>query len=198
MSSLQTRLQDPDYINWVKAGLCLIHTKSVLEEFAEAASQSLHQSILKNIVPTYASAAQPICGVNIARQKLIPICSDPYCQNFIKEVINNGFDPNHAFTVNRWNLGNCDTGQWHSHHWQVAKLFMNNGQEPTHVHPKETDMSGIINFLSHCKIPRNAVTNIGFFGKVSTVQPGLSKPCIKQAPVLSKHFHFPPIDFTCK
>ena len=26
---------------------------------------------------------------------------------------------------------------------------------------------------------------------VSTVQPLLSKPCIKQAPVLSKHFHFP-------
>ena len=30
----------------------------------------------------------------------------------------------------------------------------------------------------------------------NTVQPVLSKPCIKQAPVLSKHFHFPPIDFT--
>ena len=168
MSSLKVRLQDQDYINWVKAGLCLIHTKSGLEEFAEAASQSLHQSILNNIVPTFASAAQPVCGVNIARQKLIPICSDQYCQNFIKEVINIGFDPNHAFTVNRWNLDNCDTGQWHSHHWQVAKLFMNKGQEPTHVHPRETDMSGIINFLSHCKVPRNAVTNNGFFDKVST------------------------------
>ena len=31
-----------------------------------------------------------------------------------------------------------------------------------------------------------------------TAQPVLSKPCIKQAPVLSKQFHFPPIDFTCK
>ena len=168
MSSLQTRLKDPDYINWVKAGLCLIHTKSGIEEFADAVSQSLHQSILNNIVPTFASAAQPICGVNIARHKLTAICAHPYCQNFIKEVINIGFDPNHAFTVNRWNLDNCDTAQWHSHHWQVAKLFMNRGQEPTHVDPRETDMSGIINFLSHCKISRNAVTNIGFFDKVST------------------------------
>ena len=168
MSTLQSRLQDPDYINWVKAGLCLIHTKSGLEEFAEAASQSLHQSILNNIIPAFACAAQPVCGVNIARQKLIPICTDQYCQNFINEVINIGFDPNHAFTVNHGNLGNCDTAQWHSHHWQVAKLFMNRGQDPSHVHPRETDMSGIINFLSHCKIPRNAVTNIGFFDKVST------------------------------
>ena len=168
MSSLKVRLQDPDYINWIKAGLCLIHTKSGLEEFAEAASQSLHQSILNNIIPTFASAAKPICGVNIARHKLTAICAHPYCQNFISEVINIGFDPNHAFTVNHRNLGNCDTGQWHSHHWQVAKLFMNKGQEPTHVHPRETDKSGIINFLSHCKIPRNAVTNIGFFDKVST------------------------------
>ena len=168
MSSLKVRLQDPDYINWVKAGLCLIHTKSGLEEFAEAASQSLHQSILNNIIPTFASAAKPICGVNVSRHKLIPICSDQYCQNFIKEVINIGIDPNHAFTVNHGNLGNCDIGQWHSHDWQVAKLFMNKGQEPTHVDPRETDISGIINFLSHCKIPRNAVKNIGLFDKVST------------------------------
>ena len=168
MSTLQSRLQDPDYINWVKAGLCLIHTKSGLEEFAEAASQSLHQSILNYIIPTFASAAKPICGVNIWRQKLIPICSDPYCQNFINEVINIGFDPKHHFTVNHWNLGNCDTGLWHSHHWQVAKLFMNKGQDRKHVQPSETDMSGIINFLSHCKIPRKTVTNIGLFDKVST------------------------------
>ena len=168
MSSLQTRLKDPDYINWVKAGLCLIHTKSGLEEFAEASSQLLHRSILNSIIPTFASAAKPICGVNIARQKLIATCLDQYCQNFIKEVINIGFDPNHTFTVNHGNLGSCDIGQWHSHHWQVAKLFMNRGQDPSHVHPRETDMSGIINFLFHCKIPRNAVTNIGLIDKVST------------------------------
>ena len=33
---------------------------------------------------------------------------------------------------------------------------------------------------------------------INTVQPVLSKPCIKQAPVLSKHFQFPLMDFTCK
>ena len=176
MSSLQTRLQDPDYINWVKAGLCLIHTKSGLEDFADTASKLLHQSILANVVPPMSTTAQPICGVNILRQKLIPICSDPYCQNFIKEVINIGFDPNHAFTVNRWNLGNCDTAQWHSHHWQVAKLFMNRGQLPTQSMASQTDMSGVLNFISHCKVPRQKMGNILLVDEVGLTFTML--PCI--------------------
>ena len=182
MSTLQTRLQDQDYINWVKAGLCLIHTKSGLEEFAEAASQSLHQSILNNIIPTFASAAQPVCGVNIARQKLIPICTDQYCQNFINEVINIGFDQNHTFTVNRWNLGNSDIAQWHNHHWELAKIFMNRGQLPTQVSASQTDMSGILNFISHCKIPRQKMGNILLVDKVGLAF--IILPCIAYISIL--------------
>ena len=176
MSSLQTRLQDPDYINWVKAELCLIHTKSGLEEFAEAASQSLHQSILNSIIPKFASAAQLVCGDYIGRQKLIAICSDQYCQNFIKEVINIGFDPNYAFTVNRGNLRNCDIAQWHSHHWQVVKLFMNRGQLPTQAMSSQTDMSGVLNFISHCKVPRQKMGNILLVDEVGLTF--IMLPCI--------------------
>ena len=169
MSSLQARLRDPDYNNWVKAGLCLIHTKTGLEDFADAASQSLHQSILNNVIPAFANAAQPVCGVAIRRCNLTATCvpAHLYCRQFVTAVNNNGFDPNHIFRVTHHNLRNCDTGQWHSHHWQVAKMFMNRGQEPTVVHPRETDISGIINFLSHCKVPRNKVTNLLFLDEVS-------------------------------
>ena len=169
MSSLQARLQNPDYINWVKAGLCLIHTKSGLHDFADAASQSLHQSILANIIPALASAAQPVCGISIRRHNLFTTCAHPYCQGFLTAVINNGIDPTHTFTVKHGNLSNCDVGQWHAHHWQVAKLFMNQGQLPTQVNPSETDMSGIINFLSHCKVSRNMMTNVLLLDKVSSV-----------------------------
>ena len=173
MSSLQARLQNPDYINWVKAGLCLIHTKSGLHDFADTASQSLHQSILTNIIPAFANTAQPVCGISISkRKKLITTCAHPYCQGFLAAVINNGIDPTNTFTVKHGNLSNCNVitvGQWHTHHWQVAKLFMNQGQLPTQVNPSETDMSGIINFLSHCKVPRNMMTNVLLLDKVSSV-----------------------------
>ena len=169
MSSLQTRLRNPDYINWVKAGLCLIHTKSGLHDCADTASQSLHQSVLNNIIPTLASAAQPLCGISIRRQNLITTCAHQYCQGFLAAVINNGIDPTHTFTVRPGNLSNCHVGQWHSHHWQIAKLFMNQGQLKTQVNPTEADMSGIINFLSHCRLPRSTVTNLLLLDEVSII-----------------------------
>ena len=168
MSSLKARLQNPDYINWVKAGLCLIYTKAGLDDFADTASQSLHQSVLTGINPALVRAAQPVCGIYIRGQNLFTTCNHSYCQRFLAEVINNGFDPAHAFTVRPANLSNCDVGQWHSHHWQVAKLFMNHGQLPTQVTSCDTDMSGVINFLSHCRVPRGKLSNVLLVDKVST------------------------------
>ena len=159
MRSLKARLQNPDYINWVKAGLCSIHTKSGLDDFADTASQSLHQNILTNIIPAFVSAAQPVCGIVIKKQKLVTKCTHLYCQSFLAAVIYNGIDPTHTFTVKPGNLANCDVGQWHKHHWQVSKLFMNPGQLPTQVNSCQTDMSGIINYISHCRVPRRKLTN---------------------------------------
>ena len=169
MSSLKARLQNPDYINWVKAGLCLIHTKSGLEDFADSASQTLHQSILTNIIPALASAAQPVCGIVISKQKLTTTCTHQYCRGFLTALRFNGMDPTHAYTVKHGNLANCNVGQWHTHHWQVAKLFMNHqGQQlPTQVNSSQTDMSGVLNFLSHCKVSRRKLTNVLLLDEVS-------------------------------
>ena len=170
MSSLKARLQNPDYINWVKAGLCLIHTKAGLDDVADTASKLLHQSVLTNIIPAYASVAQPVCGISIRRQNLTTTCAHQYCKGFLAAVTYNGIDPQHAFTIRPGNLANCNVGQWHNRHWEVAKLFMNQGQLPTQVNPSETDMSGIINFLSHCKVSRNTVTNVLLLDEVSNDQ----------------------------
>ena len=37
---------------------------------------------------------------------------------------------------------------------------MNRGQLPTQVMTSQTDMSGILNFISHCKVPRLKIVNI--------------------------------------
>ena len=169
MSSLKDRLQNPDYINWVKAGLCLIHTKSGLDEFVNTASQSLHQTILTNIVPALASSAQPVCGIAIKRQTLTTICAPPhpYCNGFLTEVLRHGIDPTHKFTVRPGNLANCNVQQWHKQHWEVAKLFMNSGQQSTQTNSYQTDMSGILNFISHCAVPRRKMTNVYLVDGVS-------------------------------
>ena len=164
MSSLQTRLQDPGYINWVKAGLCLIHTKEGLEEFADNESNELHGNILAHLLPNTGHSLGRAC---ISKTKLMTTCGDAYCQSFATAVIQEGIDPNHKFTIGKPNLANTDAGQWHSQPWELAKLFMNQGQLPTQTQPSQTDLSGIINFLTHCRVPRNHVTNVKLFDEVS-------------------------------
>lgn len=170
MNSLQGRLQNPDYKNWVKASLCLIHTKEGLEDFADSASRLLHRNILNNLtrasIPT---SGHPVCGITINRQNLFNTCSHPYCQGFLKAVIQEGVDPNHPFTFRPGNLANTDVGQWHGDPWELAKLFMNPGQLATQTCSSQTDLSGIINFLSHCRVPRNQVTNFVSLDEVSLI-----------------------------
>ena len=168
MSTLQGRLQNLDYQNWVKAGICLLYTKEGLEDFVSTECKQLHQNVLnhtRSLVPT---PGHLICGINITRQRLINTCGHPYCQGFLSAVIQEGIDPNHPFIPRPGNLANTNVGLWHSEPYQLAKLFMNAGQLPTDKDPSETDLSGIINFLHHCKVPRNHITNPLFTDKVST------------------------------
>ena len=170
MSTLKTRLQNPDYKNWIKAGLCLIHAKAGLEDFADRESQLLYQNILTNLTrASIATPGHPVCGITINRQKLVNTCVHPYCQCFLTAVIQEGIDPHHPFTIRPANLANTDIRQWHSHPWELAKLFMNQGQLPTQTSPSQTDLSGILNFLSHCKVPRNQVTNVLLIDEVRRV-----------------------------
>ena len=62
---------------------------------------------------------------------------------------------------------------------------------------KQREINKLMERLHQLLMDKNPDRRIGIVF-LSRVQPVLNKPCIKQAPVLSKHFHFPPIDFTCK
>ena len=171
MSTLQGRLQNIDYKNWLKAGLCLIYSKEGLEDFANTKSQQLHQNVLANVASaSITNTVNPICGISINRhRKLINQCTHAYCKGFLTAVMQEGLDPNHPFTIRPANLANTDVGLWHSQHWELAKLYMNFGQLPTQTDPSETDLSGIINFLSHCRVSRSDITNDLLIDEVTLV-----------------------------
>ena len=163
MCTLEARLQNAEYRNWVKAGICCIYTKEGLEDFADVESKSFYQNVLASVP----AAGNPVCGITIYRRSLINPCKHPYCQAFLAAVLREGLDPNHGFTIRQDNLNNTDVSLWHSHPWELAKLFMNKGQKPTQTTPSDTDLSGIANFLRHCKVPRNHVTNVLLINDVS-------------------------------
>ena len=170
MSTLQQRLQDQDYGNWVKAGLCLALLKEGLEDFADMQSKEFHQNVLAqlaNVQPAQSS----ICDnetISFDKHNQGSIsCYHPFCQGFLDAVVQVGIDPNQRFTIRRQNIDNCNVKNWHNDPWELSKLFMNPGQLPTERSPSQTDLSGIVNFLAHCRIPRGNITNNTSIDKVN-------------------------------
>ena len=172
-SSLQARLNDPEYKNWIKAGICLMYTKEGLEDFVDQTTQQLHQNVIGNLTKqlgaqTGQSVCGAVCGVTIRRQQLETTCKHPYCQAFINAVKQEGLDPTQPFTIRHGNLGNSKTSLWHSHSYELSKLFMNGGQQQTQSGPAETDLSGLVNFIAHCRVPSSQITSRRFLDEVST------------------------------
>ena len=101
------------------------------------------------------------------QQRLVNCCLHSYCQAFLNAVLQEGIDPYHPFTPRKGNLTNTDVRLWHSHKYELAKLFMNPGQLSTQSGPGQTDLRRIVNFLAHCKVPRNHITNVLLLDEVS-------------------------------
>ena len=170
MSTLQARLNDPEYRFWVKAGICLLYIKEGLEDFVTNTSLQFHQNVLANLTRSaIANTGQPVCGVNINRQRLVTVCQHPYCQMFLNAVIHEGLDPNQPFTLKRANLANSDVNLWHSQPYELAKLFMNAGQTAAQTGPAQTDLSGLVNFIGHCKIPCSQISSRRLIEAVSFI-----------------------------
>lgn len=169
MSTLQLRLGNQEYNNWIKAGLCLALTKEGLEDFANEKSREFHQTVVDNIqkanIPT-AGCSMCNTGKITFPGKIKIDCSHPYCQEFMKQIDQVGVDPNKGFKIGKANLCNSNVQLWHSDPWELAKLFMNPGQQPAQKSANDTDISGIINFISHCQIANNAIANPASVEKV--------------------------------
>ena len=179
MSTLKNRLNDPEYQNWVKAGICLLYTKDGLEDFVDNTTQRLHQNVIGNLTRQLgAQTGQAVCGVTIRRQQLVNTCNDRYCQVFLNAVIQEGLDPTHPFTLKHGNLGNSDVSLWHSHPYELSKLFMNAGQQSTQSRPAETDLSGLVNFMEHCHVPSSQITSLHLLKEVSTLIEKLLMLCL--------------------
>ena len=171
MSTLQARLSDPEYQNWVMAGICLLYTREGLENFVADTSRQLHQNVLDNLTrSSIPNTGQPVCGITITRQRLVTVCHHPYCQAFLNAVIQEGLDPNHPFTLRHGNLANSNISLWHSHPYELAKIFMNPGQTATQSGPAKTDLSGLVNFIAHCKISSSKISSRQLIEEVKHIE----------------------------
>ena len=158
MASLEDRLADKEYKYWVKAGICLSYVKSGLEVFAEERSKKTHDYVNANCI----GSNQPgnICNharieYNRRAGKWISNCCND-CQKYVDEIVKLQVPP---FTFNKYNWQNSNIHQWPTDAWEMMKVFMNPGQKVYQKSPKETDLSGLINFIDHCSVPNVDIQN---------------------------------------
>ena len=161
MTTLEGRLKDTQYRNWVKSALCLQYTRDGLVAFTEKKSRELNQEIVQQLRQSGNQSVYNLCQTIAFDQQSqsVTCCTD--CNDILKE----------AMKYRAWNLdlnlGNSDPKRLLQQHWQVAKLFMNVGQDVSSTGPNNTDISGLINFIDHCTVPRRCVNNPDNLSKVN-------------------------------
>ena len=165
MTTLEGRLRDQDYRNWVKSALCLQYTRDGLVTFTELKSLELNQNVIQQLRLNRNPSVYNLCptiGFDM-RRKLISCCRN--CNDILVEVMK--YRP--------WrldlNLKNADPTQLLHQHWQASKLFMNPGQDVNSSGPKDTDISGLLNFIDHCKVPRGYVHYPDLLKQVTKLHP---------------------------
>ena len=162
MASLKERLNDNEYKFWIKAGLCLNHAKEGIETFTDDRSKRTHACV-KTSVGEHAIVKTPdgdikalgeICNnakfVKRGNRWSLGCCND--CEIYVKEIAQLSQPP---FRVELSNWRNSEIQLWPSEPWEIAKVYMNKGQRPFafQKNSQETDLSGLLNFIDHCRIP---------------------------------------------
>ena len=138
------QLNDKEYINWLKATQALTLAMTVLRKFCDTEMQTLHGQLVNQCGSTQCSGS---CSAQDVTKKLtILTCPTGVCSTWLSAIKQKRTQPNTRLIVH-----NTDINQWPIEYWQVAKLFMNPGQDPASALSSNTDATGILNLIQNCK-----------------------------------------------
>ena len=102
--------------------------------------------------------------VNKTTNWVVDCCTT--CQNYIAEIQNRSVKD---FEFQHFNWNNSDRSKWSTPDggWEMAKVFMSQGQTKSQQDAQDTDLSGILNFINHCDLARSFLQDVTLLGKVS-------------------------------
>ncbi|KAI0227791.1 hypothetical protein LSAT2_021718 [Lamellibrachia satsuma] len=141
-------LNDPDYINWYKANRALHCTIDVLRNVCFAEIQNYHYSLLLKHGP--GTCSKPCSHSDIITHGKwgswsIP-CPNNVCSKWLSDIVRG-----RSTKSTRLNWQNSEFSQWQTTPWQLAKVFMDHGQDRSCVAPADTDAAGIMQMLINFK-----------------------------------------------
>ena len=141
------QLNNPEYLNWLKATRALHITMEAMRTFCQVRMYGLHQLLLFNHGATHCSGSCSSTNIRHNRNtnNYVISCPNNVCSRWLADIV-----AERATPTTRLTFGNCDISQWPGQLWQIAKVFMDR-QNPSSVNPNDTDASGILQLLVNCK-----------------------------------------------
>jgi len=149
MASLNDRLKDRNYANWlrvtyglkcVKDGLCAI-TEIMMKQFQE------------NIKTQFSITEE--CNNEMCNSRSIRIqgtakfqCPNSICSNILNSIIIEHTNKNMV------SLENCEVRLWPMNCWEIAKVYMSHmphSRAAENTGPSKTDCSGLLQLVSKCR-----------------------------------------------
>ena len=156
------RLRDPEYKNWVLAGLGLLYIKEGLEEYLDTEIKSFHTQLLTKIALSLGISASAVnCSIQTFIKnpiKSIPVydcsahstkkytdcpgeCPNRICNTILNEIVK----ACRFGRLNGWK--NSIANKWTSDPWEIAKCFLSTDGYINCHSAKDTDCSGLLSII---------------------------------------------------
>ena len=145
MASLQERMQDNMFVNWLKVTYGLVHVKDGLSPVTGRIMSDFQKEINDEIKYNIVGACSSIsCTSNSIKNPDQFVCENNLCDNILRRIA--------AEHINKklivWK--NCEMREWPKNCWEIAKAYMPRGYSSS-TGPNDTDCSGLLHLVCNCK-----------------------------------------------
>ena len=142
-SSAVARFRQPDYLNWLKADQGLKCCGEGLIDFCTTEINTFHGSLIVQHGNTVCPLPKSLKEITFDRSWKVN-CTCGVCNNWLSSIASEL-----ASGYCCWK--NTDVLEWPLHPWQMAKVFMGAGKDPTSHDPADTDTAGFLQLILNCQ-----------------------------------------------
>ena len=144
-ASTVNRFRQPEYIRWLKVGQGLQCCAEGLTDFCTDVIDNFHSSLSTQ----HGVCTSPSTPKNIVRDRTnrcwTVTCPCGVCDSWLRSI-----EQEKATAQFSWK--NTNVQDWSLNPWQLAKVFMGPGQDPTSHDPADTDPAGFLQLILNCKL----------------------------------------------
>jgi len=146
MASLEERLQDSNYVNWLKVTYALTRLKNGLGCVTSRIMSDFQEEI-KNQYNIVKSCESVSCSSQSIKNQGVDkfVCPSGVCNNFLQRIAAEHINKKMIF----WE--NCNVRSWPENCWEIAKAYMPRGCR-SNTGPTVTDCAGLLQLIHNCKL----------------------------------------------